>query len=724
MSEDDESAGRLINFPAPDTVLNRPPDLADPSRLFPAPDIPPESEEETTLEIPRIPAAPDPKNYLRSDGIRTPDPTDGEEGEYEEGEYEQPRSLADRLGDWLELRLHIARERHDGEAAFREAEIARKVALLEARTSRETSLAEAHNKLRAAHLKAQASRTGGSGSGLGADKGRGGASGRGGGSGSGRGSSGSSGAGGGKPGGGRGPGGGGAGRGSARSPSGGSGGKGPGSGKGTGGRGPGNSGSGGRGSGGRADGGRKNSGNGSGSGGSNRSGGRGPGGGGPGGGRGSGRDPAVSPRAERARGQQDRRAARQAARDQRRADRQAAGLADRTKDRDQERDLRRGAQERTQRRKEKAARRAEKERRRERETKDAARSADREGRTTFGEAVAEEAQRRWDKRRADADGKPQDGADKPQDKDAGETPPKAQDKPSGGPSDGPAGGAGDPGPDAAGKAQNGPSDGSGDGPHEERGKRSWRDFFGKPAPGEDDGGTEGGTGSPFGRDRTPPTAEWPGRPPRTGTRPPGEDDVVDAVIVDDPGDPFGTWRARRAGLPRAPRKRREPSIPQQEIKRPGTSRPVSSEGSTASVSSTEVTRPSGQGGLAAQHRTDITFDEFLVRMTNIALQAAADQERAETLMEALDKVADALREMAADLIGDHNIDTAVTSLIADLADAAGRMKRQTEVCAAECGMALEAAKIAAQIVGRVYGQDMAAKEEAGLTYASAAAHHD
>ncbi|MER7841818.1 ATP/GTP-binding protein [Streptomyces sp. NPDC096040] len=666
-------------------------------------------------------------NSLRSEGIPAPDLSGENEGEYEEGEYEQPRSLADRLGDWLELRLHIARERHDGEAAFREAEIARQVALLEARTSRETSLAEAHNKLRAAHLKAQAARAGGSGSGLGADKGRGGGAGRGGGSGSGRGSGGSSGAGGGKPGGGRGPGGG-AGRGTAGPNSSGSGGKGPGSGKGSGGRGSGgNSGSGGRGSGGGAGGGRKNGGKGSGSGGSNGSGGRGPGGGSRDG-RGSGRDTAASPRAERARGRQERRAARraarQAARQQRAADRQAAGLADRTKDRD----LRRGAQERARRRKEKAARRKEKERQRERDAKDAARAADRASRTTFGDAVAQEAQRRWDKRRADTDTdrKPEDGGAKPQDKDTAKTPPNAQEKPPGGPSDGSAGGAGVPGPDAAGKAQDGPSDGSGDGPHTRHGKRSWRDLFDKPGPGEDSGksGGAGGAGSPFGRDRTPPTAEWPGRPARTGTPPPGEDDVVDAVIVDDPGDPFGTWRARRAGLPRASRKRRDPSVPQQEIKRPGTTRPVSSEGSTTSVSSTEVTRPSGQGGLAAQHRTDITFDDFLVRMVNIAIQAAADQERAEALMEALDKVADALREMAADLVGDHNIDTAVTDLIADLADAAGRMKRQTEVCATECSLAVEAAKLAAEIVSRVYGQDMAAKEDAGLTFASAAAHHD
>ena len=137
-----------------------------------------------------------------------------------------------------------------------------------------------------------------------------------------------------------------------------------------------------------------------------------------------------------------------------------------------------------------------------------------------------------------------------------------------------------------------------------------------------------------------------------------------------------------------------------------------------------VSRPSGQGPLPSQHRTDITFDDYLMEMANIAIQAASDQERAEALAEAFDKVADALRDMAADLIGDHNITTAFTDLIADLADSAARMKQQAERCATECGLALEAAKLAAAMVARIYGQDMAAKEDAGLRYASAAAHHD
>ncbi|MGP3636148.1 ATP/GTP-binding protein, partial [Streptomyces sp. 24-1644] len=198
------------------------------------------------------------------------------------------------------------------------------------------------------------------------------------------------------------------------------------------------------------------------------------------------------------------------------------------------------------------------------------------------------------------------------------------------------------------------------------------------------------------------------RPPRTGAT--GGDDIVDADIVPDAP---GALTTGVRGLPPAP---------EQHTARPGTSRPTATEGS--SVSSSQVSRPSGGGGLGAQHRTDITFDDYLVEMANIAIQAASDQERAEALAEALDKVADALRDMATDLVGDHNVTTEVTELISDLADSAARMKQQAERCATECGLALEAAKLAAAMVARVYGEDMAAKEDAGLNYVSAAAHHD
>ncbi|WP_051927208.1 hypothetical protein [Streptomyces durhamensis] len=180
--------------------------------------------------------------------------------------------------------------------------------------------------------------------------------------------------------------------------------------------------------------------------------------------------------------------------------------------------------------------------------------------------------------------------------------------------------------------------------------------------------------------------EWPDRP----TRPPRTDAKGEDGIVDADGPAAVTTGVR--GLPPAPVR---------HTARPGTSRPTSTEGS--SVSSSEVSRPSGHSGLAAQHRTDITLDEYLVEMANIAIKAASHQERAEAIAEALGKVADALRDMAADLVDDHNIDIRVTEQITDLADAAGRMKIQAQRCAEQCGIAKEAARIAAVMVARVYG---------------------
>ncbi|MGW6016340.1 ATP/GTP-binding protein, partial [Streptomyces sp. NPDC055210] len=174
-----------------------------------------------------------------------------------------------------------------------------------------------------------------------------------------------------------------------------------------------------------------------------------------------------------------------------------------------------------------------------------------------------------------------------------------------------------------------------------------------------------------------------------------------------------------------------PPAPQPHTQRPGTTRPrhkeEEEEGDSVSEPVTHTpsaSTPSASGGLAAQHQTEITFDEYLMCMARTALKAADHQERAETLMEAIGKIADALRDMAADLVGDHNISTAVTNLITDLADSADRMKQQAGRCAQQCALANESARLAAVQVARVYGQDMAAKEDAGLTYVSAAAHHD
>ncbi|MEV7659466.1 ATP/GTP-binding protein [Streptomyces anulatus] len=772
---DDTGGGTLVHGPwSGDSTYTLPPipdfiDTIPPPGVIP--EVPPESPEETTMELPAIPAAPNPATALRSEGIIASE-TDEDESEYQEGEYEQLRSLADRLGDWLEYRLETARYNRESEAPFREAEIARKVALLEGRTAQEVAMMEQNGKLHAAMMrakgdkaaargKADADRAKSSslGSGLGADKGRSKAGG-GGGSRSGGGSSGGSGRSG--SGGSRAPGtngsaGAGRGSGGGSSPKG----SGKGSERSSGGRGgpsKGNDSSGGsrsrqNGSGGSGGSGKSGSGRGSssGSGGKNApgtSGGSGKGGSkddgsGRGGSKGDGgtQNAPVSPRAERSRGRQERAAARQAARHQRRSADQAARIADRSKDRDQDRVAGQAAREERRRVKaeRQAARRAKREARRE-----AAGTAD--GRTTLGAAVTQEARRRWEKRRAaendtaekdtaekeSTSGKNSEATDRKKTKDG---PGPAAD----GPKDDPPTGKGT---DSSDKDRTDSSKGEDEG--------GWGWWKKKPAPdsaapdGDEPRSAAGGNAQPgdgdpyedlFGQDDPQYTTDRPDRPDtgpesrrRHDAAAPGagaDDDVVDAVIVDDPGDPFGADRIHQAGLTTGTPGL--PPAPEKHTQRPGTSRPASTSTSTEgdSVSSAPVSKPSGGGGgLAAQHRTDITFGEYLTEMANIAVKAASDQERAEMLTEALGKVADVLREMVADLVGDHNISTAVTNLISDLADAAGRMKAQALRCAEQCGLAKEAAVLASVQVVRVYGRDMAAKEDAGLQHVSAAAHHD
>jgi hypothetical protein len=728
----DDSEGRLINFPVGSDVTGRPPQLPDPGRLFPddseGSEIPSESPEEITMELPPIPAAPRPESALVSREVPLADPGGISVEEVEEGEYEQPRSLADRLADWLEYRIEVGRARLEGEAPYREAEIARKVALLEARTAQEIGLMEAQAKLRQAHIKANADRTNArgkadadrsrsSGSGMGADKGGRSKTGGGGGSRGGGGNSGGSGRGG--TGGGRGSGtnsSGSAGRGSGggNSPKG----AGKGSDRSAGGRGGGskrNEPSGG--SKGRQNG-SGDSGSGKGSTGKGSSGSSGSGKGGSKGDGGKPKDsPASSPRAERARGRQERAAARQAARQQRRSADQAASLTDRSKDRDQDRANRQAARE--ERRAAKAERKAAREAKRE-----AAKAAD--DRTTLGAAVAEEAQHRWDKRRTDAkDTKGgQSGAEKENrtenkdtkgkgtdskgEKDAGEAPDGAS-----------TAGKDDSAPHQPGKtkkADDGPSGGS---KHRHRFWRGRTAGTGR-AKGRDRArGTRrtepGGQQprSPFGPEDSTPTVEWPQHPtdpPRpAGDGRDGGDDIVDADIV--PDGPAAVTTGVKS-LPPAS----EP-----HTQRPGTTRPTAQEDPVASEARKAAP---GQAGMAAQHRTDITFEEYLMEIVNIAIAAALDKDRAQDLAIALGKIADALRDMAADLVGDHNIATKVVDQIEDLADAATRMKQLAERCATECEIASQGARITAAYVGRVYGEDVQAMDDAGLAHASAAAHHD
>jgi hypothetical protein len=131
-----------------------------------------------------------------------------------------------------------------------------------------------------------------------------------------------------------------------------------------------------------------------------------------------------------------------------------------------------------------------------------------------------------------------------------------------------------------------------------------------------------------------------------------------------------------------------------------------------------------QTGLAAQHRTDITFDEYLVVM---AQAAACCQGYRSAIAEAapkLAKIADAVQEMADDLAGDHNIAAAVTVKLTELAEAAARMKRQAGRTADSLETTFETARQTATRVATVYGEDMAEVEDKGLASASAAAHHE
>ncbi|MFI6881148.1 hypothetical protein ACIBL6_47660 [Streptomyces sp. NPDC050400] len=856
MSDDD--GGNVLHLPTRDGNSGPVPRAPDAGDLFYTPTPDPDDAENSnpdpsnSVHGMHIPALRDPASFLREPGM-TPAPDDygdGDgEGEYE-GEYEQPRSLADRLGDWLELRLDIRRARLESEAPFREAEIARKVSLLEAQTASETGLMEAQNKLRQAHLKARGDKAGarGSGSGFGADKGRGGSGGGfGGGRGGGRG---------GGSGGGRGPGGGGTGPGRTapqqrpntsphrptsngggrtqtpvKGPGGGSGGRsGSGATKGptNGPRGPQN-GSGGSGrnrtdgpSRSRTDGPAKNRGNGGGGGnqrpGPNRTldphkpGNRpwkdnsrntnGNSGGGarklpggdkpvgpwkepatpkpapapkkPGMGKGSdasGRWPVNKPRTidphkPGERPWKDRRTPKPAVKE-----RDSTGTPDGTS--------------RT------AAAPAGKETPRSGPVIDPHKPGERPWKTPPAGAPTNTGK--------PSAGPPGAGATAPgtekvnliKDRDTTGSRTKTTDRE-------PSSGAGttapgtekvnltkdkdttrsrtkdtDAGASSGGTAKAGPKTRI-----EDRFDRWWdthrvdlinqwwnwdddqidahlnqllkdtefnnrrfrdraRTWFGERrqrAAEENEAGRKRSQYKRESRARAQAQAQEKAKAKaKAKARAEAEQEAQAAGPV--PAESVGItveWDvAGRSpaseGSAHAPGRRATsrpglPPAPTAHTPRPGTTRPVSKE---SSVAETQLASPQpAQGQLAVQHRTDITFDEFLTEMASIAVTAGMDKDRAEELVGALSKIADALIEMAADLAGDHNISPKVTMLIVDLANAAERMKTQAERCASECDTAFEAAKLAAQGVARVYGEDMDATKDAGLATASAATHHD
>ncbi|MFE4019312.1 ATP/GTP-binding protein [Streptomyces sp. NPDC059101] len=818
MSDVDDPNGILLRGPWVGDSYTPPPmpDYAD--TIPPPQNIPsalPEAPEEVTVELPPIPAAPDPATALRSEGITALE-TDENDGEYEEGEYRQSRSLADRLGDWLEFRLERARAAHESEVPFREAEVARKAALLEGRTAQEVAMMEHNGKLQAAMMKAKGDKAAARGkadadraraSGLGSDSGRsksgGGAGPSRGGGGTGAGPRGGQGRGGSnsidrgdrsgaKPtGAGTGKGGG---KSPERSPDGRKGPAGPKeSPRSPKGRQDGSGGSGGSGKGGGAGSPGKNGGSGTGgkaggSGGATK--GNGSGGGGKGGSKGgdgpSQRNASGATGGEWARGRQERAGARQAARLERLRTRQDAGLADRTRDRDQDRANKQTAWEEQRAAKaERAARRQEaKKNRKEREEHPKREDAD-SARVTLGKALAAEAQRRWDKRRQAAKDKAAKDDEKDATKETGDGPASAEpkvdlskgkdgapapeedaeptaettsgpkkddlskgeggktkDKPKKGPDGAFAateGATGGEGPGKTGKAAGGspkgakeetgeeaanaatdPSDSSyephGDpyeeaDPHWRERLRAWwksRRAHERPRDEPDDfKKAEGAARS------VPPNMSWTwvDRENRTPRRPPraqAAEDYPDAEIVGPPA------------LPRAP----EP-----HTQRPGTSRPTVKENTVsdqpaARVGKARASSKPGQAGLAAEHRTDITFGEYLVEIANIALGVTEVKESAQVTANELGKVVGALKDMATDLMGHHNIATEVTNQLADMADDARRTKAQTERAAGECALAAETAQTAAMSVARTYSEDLNAMDAGGVTYASSAAHHD
>nr|WP_280873677.1 hypothetical protein [Streptomyces sp. CZ24] len=622
----------------------------------------------------------------------------------------EPRSFADRIGDWMENRIAAAKEKREAEAPYREAMIARKVELLKAKTGRETSLAEKRNELRKAELGAQVARASARGkSGAGTKTGSG--SGSGFGSGGGGGSKASRGGGG-------------------RTGSGGSGGKTPPKPPGPRNTSPKN--------GAAAD----RSSSRSNSGGTGRSG--------------------KQQRADRDQHQADRRsgkdkhrADRQAGQDKHRADRQAARGQHRA-------DRRTGKDQR------KAERRAAKDQRK--ADQKAGKSADDLGQknskaASDGDKPKDKGKSRgrfripggvspWKNRRG---GKGGEKADLPKGVKHGTA--EAHDvhgcrcdrcvkaaladtKQPDGKTD-----SGD-WKDAPKKGPSKPSDGSegtsrdeeftkdGTGPEEPpEGVNSgddaafWQTIFdalkngrfrskrAKQTPGT---GSDGQDESRFGQ-AEPPEAEFVGRTGRPGPEQDSEEDIVDAVIVDDPappstdGHPPGLTVGQPAAHPPRPGTSRPPDPPQEP--------PMAPEQSPAPRTTTS-SAARGSTGMAAKHRTDITLDEYLMSMAAVAVNAERDQQEMAESAPLVALVVGVLAHMAKDLEDDHNVDPEVADLVHEMAQDAGRMVqafRQAEKASAD---AAQAAAQAAQEVARVYGQDQAAMDEGGVAQASAAVHHD
>ncbi|MFD5610602.1 hypothetical protein [Kitasatospora sp. NPDC127060] len=760
MSDDDPS-GRVITFPGGDKPYAAPriPRYADSAEE--------QEEREVAPEIPAVPDFPDPASFLRSEGIPARTATadeyaeSEEEGEYEDsGEYYERRSLAEVVSDWLQFHVDRVRENREEHAPIREAQVADKVSRLNAQTEREMSLMAQHNELQKAHVDARTALV--SARGKGAAIGSGSDSGKGLGKGSQRGPGGPTNRGPGGSGGGGGP--------TSRGPGGPGGGSGPTS------RPPGGAGGGStnRSTGGSRDQSRPN-------GGSQRTGDRdrnsdgtrkGPGGSsggssgpgrsqasgggngrqsGSGGGRGggggsaadrSGAGPATSSRAERTR-----------AREQRRSTRQDADLADRTADRAQGRANRQRVvddkrDQRNARREQKAAERK------------ARQDAEKDGGTpqTLVGLVAQELKRRRDR----ADGK--DGGDKapvkpdepevkPDDPavkadDAGVKPDEPEVKPDDPavkadnagvkpddaslkpddpslkvddpslkvdltkgskdkeiPEEAAAASAGpdvapetvptpepEPRPEDTAKAEEATAPGDTTGNEWISFLKDLHDKTGQPPPGQQDPDPD-----PDPEPEPMPAYEW--RPGQQGAAEDEDDNIPDAEIVEDDDEPVKAPAAPK------PEPGPEPS---------GEARPAAR----------TRARTVGRQRTARQHRTEVTFGEYLTAMANIAVNASTDYLMVQEAIAQLRALARVLREMSSDLVGSHNIDRKVTNLIADLADFAATTSREADRLAQVCEKASTVAVLAAESVAKVYGEDLDAMDEGGLDEASAAVHHN
>lgn len=150
--------------PSPDYGDTLPPRNSDP---------PPESSEEMTQVLPLIPPAPS-----RDDGFSQYGEGDQEEPDEDEddGEMYRRRTLAETLADWIQQHADRNQDLHLAQAPLRKADIARKKALLEARTDNDVAKAKQNGKSRSDRAGAQGKTGGGSvgktpSSGVGAGKG-------------------------------------------------------------------------------------------------------------------------------------------------------------------------------------------------------------------------------------------------------------------------------------------------------------------------------------------------------------------------------------------------------------------------------------------------------------------------------------------------------------------------------------------------------------------------